>query len=121
MGKVILHHADHHLADLIYTALEEEGYAILSIASLQHIFLQINAFKPQIVLLDFSAAESAGICKAIKDAHPDVAIIALSNNHLIANEYSQYGFNGYITAPFQLQYLTSAIELFSLGSLAHAS
>jgi DNA-binding response OmpR family regulator len=117
MKRLILQHIDH----LLSSALEDEGYSVLSILCSESILDEANRFKPHVILLDFDDKDSPATCKAIKSKFPETAVIALSSNHLIACQHSEYGFNGYVPKPINSCRLSSIIELFCRKNLAKAS
>ena len=121
MGKVLLHYTNTETIPFIVTALEDEGYQVAQVLEEEDILQQTISFCPQVILLDFSLPSAVRLCSELKELHPDVAIIALCHNHLIANEFSLCGFNGYVIQPFHVNSLCAVIELFAHSHIAHAS
>ncbi len=117
MKRIILQHIDH----LLISALEDEGYSILSIISTDNILEEAGRFKPHVILLDFDEPGSLANCRMLRSMFPNTALLALSSDHLIAGEHSECGFNGYITQPVTINRLCSVMEIFSARSLAEAS
>lgn len=117
MGRIIIQHVDHALS----SALEDEGYSVLSVLCAESILAGITCFHPQVVVLNFDNYDSRQMCRAIKRDFPHTAVIAMSDHHLIADHYTDYGFNGYIARPVNLARLLPVLELFSIKSLAEAS
>jgi DNA-binding response OmpR family regulator len=117
MGRIIIQHVDPALS----SALEDEGYSVLSVLCPESILAGIACFNPHVVVLNFDSEDSLATCRAIKSEFPNTAVIAMSNNHLIADHHSEYGFNGYIARPITINRLLPVVELFSIKSLAEAS
>ena len=117
MKRIILQHID----QLLISALEDEGYSVLSILSTDNILEEARRFKPHVIMLDFDEPDSSASCRMIRSRFPNTALIALSSGHLIAGKHSECGFNGYIARPVTINRLSSVMEIFSLSSLAEAS
>lgn len=117
MKRIILQHID----DLLISALEDEGYSVLSILSTNNILEEAASFKPHVIMLDFDEPNSLASCRILRSRFPNTALIALSSGHLIAGKHSECGFNGYIARPFSINRLCSVMEIFSASSLAEAS
>ncbi|HCN83950.1 MAG TPA: hypothetical protein DIT07_10085 [Sphingobacteriaceae bacterium] len=117
MRRIILQHINH----LLTSALEDEGYNVLSILSADNILDEAERFKPHVIVLDFDEPDSSATCRTIRNRFPNTAVIALSSDHLIAGKYSECGFNGYIARPVTINRLCSMMEIFTVSNLAEAS
>jgi DNA-binding response OmpR family regulator len=108
METIVIQDTDQDILEVLYAALELEGFKVYALPETDRDFLQlIDKARPHVVLLDFrfSGEDCIGVCRDIKARYPHLPVLALSCNSNINEVYSQSGFDGYIAKPFDLDQL----------------
>jgi DNA-binding response OmpR family regulator len=108
MDKIIVQDNDKSVLDVLTLALEMEGFQVCAMQSCDdNILSMIEEMRPHIVMLDFriSGEDCIAICTKIKAKYPHLPVLAISCNTNIQEQYSQFGFDGYIEKPFDLDLL----------------
>lgn len=112
MKKVIVQDTNYDLLETMTLILEQGSYEVLPVVHYRDVISRISSFSPHMVLLDFrlSGEESATLCTLIKSSFPKIAVIALSCNLNIHQEYVHAGFDDYISKPFDIDHLFSVLQ-----------
>jgi DNA-binding response OmpR family regulator len=113
METILIQEANAATLDVVTTALQMEGYKVCSVADKQENILElIRRHRPKLVLLDCWLGHYSGrqISHWIKSHFPNLPVIAFSCDSQIDREYQQYGFDGYVKKPFDLQTLYNVIK-----------
>ena len=108
METIIIQETDQDILDVLYVALELEGFQVYALNDTGPDFLKlIEMAKPHVVALDYrlSGENCVRLCQQIKQCYPHLPVLALSCNTNINEVYSKYGFDGYIPKPFDLDLL----------------
>ncbi|MGY4384512.1 DNA-binding NtrC family response regulator [Pedobacter sp. UYP24] len=108
METIIVQETDSAVRDVLTIALQEGNYTVFSVAEFQEDFMEmIEECRPHVVMLDFKidGKKSIAICHTIKAVYPHLPVIAMSCNNNIHNVYDKFGFDAYITKPFDLDHL----------------
>lgn len=112
MDKILVQETDKGVLELLSLVLQEGGYGVLSTTGVEGILEQIDKFRPHVVMLDFklNGEECIKAYKIIRARYPHLPVIALSCNSNIHSEYSKYGFDDYISKPFDINHLYSVLK-----------
>jgi DNA-binding NtrC family response regulator len=108
METIVIQDTDQDILDTLYAALELEGFQVYALSDTGPEFLElIERAKPHVVALDYRMAgeDCRRLCGDIKQRYPHLPVLALSCNSNINEVYSQFGFDGYIPKPFDLDLL----------------
>jgi DNA-binding NtrC family response regulator len=108
METVVIQETDKDVLEVLYAALELEGFNVYALLEADSDFLHlIDKARPHVVMLDFrfSGEEARHVCLEIKKRYPHLPVLALSCNSNINEIYSKAGFDDYITKPFDLDQL----------------
>ena len=112
MKKVIVQDTDLDLLTVLTFLLEDASFEVLAVPHYKDVASKINSFNPELILLDFrlSGEECTCLCAAIKKDFPCLPILALSCNYNIQKQYAIYGFDDYISKPFDIEYLLAVMR-----------
>ena len=108
MKTIVIQETDKDILEVLYAALELEGFNVYALGEADEDFLEvIDKARPHVVMLDFrlSGEECKEVCQQIKKRYPHLPVLALSCNSNINDLYSKAGFDGYIEKPFDLDQL----------------
>jgi DNA-binding response OmpR family regulator len=108
METIVIQDTDQDILDILYFALKAEGFQVYALNDTGPEFLElIEKAKPHVVALDYrlSGEDCTRLCREIKQRYPHLPVLALSCNTNINEVYSQFGFDGYIPKPFDLDLL----------------
>jgi len=113
METIVIQETDKDILEVLYAALELEGFNVYALGETDEDFLEvIDKARPHVVMLDFrlSGEECKQVCREIKKRYPHLPVLALSCNSNINELYSKAGFDGYIQKPFDLAQLYSILR-----------
>lgn len=113
METIIIQDTDRDILDLLYAALELEGFRVYALPDCDPDFLEvIDQARPHVVMLDYrlSGEECQRLCREIKTRYPHLPVVAMSCNNNINEVYDQYGFDDYIPKPFDLAHLYAVLR-----------
>jgi DNA-binding response OmpR family regulator len=113
METIVIQETDKDILEVLYAALELEGFSVYALGETDEDFLEvIDKARPHVVMLDFrfSGEECKEVCQQIKKRYPHLPVLALSCNSNINELYSKAGFDGYIPKPFDLDQLYSILR-----------
>jgi len=113
MGKIIVQDNDKSILDILTLVLEMEGFQVCAMQHCdENILEMIDHMRPHIVVLDFkiNGEDCIDICTKIKAKYPHLPLLAISCNTNIQEQSSQFGFDGYISKPFDLDLLYSILR-----------
>lgn len=113
METVIVQETDQDILEVLYAALEQEGFRVYALPEADPAYLEvIEKARPHVVILDyrFSGEECIALCRAIKARYPHLPVVAMSCNSNIHEVYNQHGFDDYIPKPFDLDHLYSVLR-----------
>ena len=88
--------------------MHTEGFKVHAVLNCDHDFLSmIHNLRPHVIMLDYrlKGEDCIRICQEIKAVYPHLPVLAISCNNNINDVYSKFGFDGYITKPFDLDNL----------------
>jgi DNA-binding response OmpR family regulator len=108
METIVIQDTDQDILDILYFALQHEGFQVYALNDTGPEFLQlIEKAKPHVVALDYrmSGEDCRRLCAEIKHKYPHLPVLALSCNTNINEVYSKFGFDDYIEKPFDLDLL----------------
>lgn len=100
---------------MLTDALKMEGFQVCPVLDCDQDFIAlIELNRPHVVMLDYrlKGEVSTEICFKIKSVYPHLPVIALSCNYNIDRLYGEYGFDGYIRKPFDLDLLYAILRKF---------
>jgi len=113
METIVIQETDQAVRDVLTLALEAEGFSVLTFAECNSDFITtIDRIRPHLIILDFkiSGADCIKMCKLIKESFPHLPVLTMSCNSNINNVYNQFGFDGYISKPFDLDLLYQVLR-----------
>ena len=113
--KILVLDDDNDILEILSFLLVEEGYEIMTVNCGDNVFVDINAFKPDLLLMDVMLAGMDGrsICKKIKETKLTclLPVILISGTHDLAASLHQAGApNDFIAKPFDIENLLIKIE-----------
>jgi len=114
MKKVLILDNDEDVLDVMKEALNYEGFEVKVIEETDNIFTVIDAFDPDLVILDYilSGVNGGEICHQIK-ANPkttDLPVMIMSAYPRVIKSLGYYGCDDFIAKPFDLDDLTERIK-----------
>jgi len=98
---------------LMNLILTKFGYAVTVVASAEAALTNIDSESYQIILTDLIMPEMEGteLCERIKRIRPNVKVFAISGHvELYNNKLAQFGFDGIIRKPINMNSLKNMIE-----------
>lgn len=113
MGKIVIQETDQDILEVLYAALELEGFEVYALPDIDAGYLEIiERARPHVVALDFrmSGEDCRQCCREIKAAYPHLPVVAMSCNSNINEVYNRYGFDDYIPKPFDLAQLYEVLR-----------
>lgn len=110
-NRIIIQDIDKDILDVIRYCLEELKFIVHSIQDSQNILKEISDFKPDLILLDYklSGRDCIKACRTIKNANPELPVLAMSCNPEIKKLFKAYSFDAYIKKPFDIYHLFSIL------------
>lgn len=113
--KVLVADDDRDLLELLELLLPYNGYEVRTCSNGEEVFLHIEEFKPDLVLLDIHLGNLDGrqICQAIKTKEDlgSIPVIMISaDDENIYNTIISFGANDVISKPFNYNHLTERME-----------
>lgn len=116
MKKVLVIDDDAAILEVMQEALEHFGYEVRVTAQAHAAFSMIDAFKPELVLLDYKldGANGGEICHQIKTnpwtAHLPVVLVSAYCKSILS--LGNCGYDKLLAKPFDLEELLSTVEKF---------
>lgn len=114
MKKVLIVDNDPGALDVIQEILNYEGYESMGILDTENIFVPVNEYKPDIILIDYilNGINGGELCHQIKSnpATSSLPVILLSAHSRILNSLGYYGCDAFIAKPFDISELTSSVQ-----------
>lgn len=113
METVVIQETDQDVLEVLYAALELEGFRVYALPGADLDFLEvIEQARPHAVILDyrFTGEECITLCRAIKARFPHLPVVAMSCNSNIHEVYDRHGFDDYIPKPFDLDLLYEVLR-----------
>lgn len=114
MKKVLVLDNDEGVLDVMQEALNYEGYQVKIIEETENIFPVINAFDPDLIILDYilSGVNGGEICHQIK-ANPkttEIPVMIMSAYPRVIGSLGYYGCDDFIAKPFDLDDIVERIK-----------
>jgi DNA-binding response OmpR family regulator len=113
METIIIQETDRDILEVLYAALELEGFRVYALVDYDADFLKvIEQARPHVVMLDFrmTGENCKALCREIKARYPHLPVVAMSCNSNIDEVYDQHGFDDYIPKPFDLGHLYEVLR-----------
>ena len=114
MKKILVVDDDVDILNVVQLVLDANGFDVLATSNWQHINTQIDAFKPDLILLDVSLGTQDGrnICKQLKSNKDTkhISVILFSANHNIEKSISECLADNFISKPFDINDLVEGIN-----------
>jgi|GEM_PF-1109658 len=111
METIILQHIDSSIRDIVTLTLED-AFEVIALEYLtSESAILINTQKPAVIILDFilDGKEALGSLALIKRIDQTIPVVAISCNINISQTFRQYGFDGFVEKPFDLNTLREVI------------
>ncbi|WP_449437003.1 response regulator [Pedobacter steynii] len=115
METIFIQETDESVRDVVTMIIEGEGYRVWAVKECSPELLAEFAYrKPGLAILDFKLTGECciRICRQIKRLWPKLPVLAISCNSNIASVYRQFGFDGYLEKPFDLDRLVAVVRRF---------
>jgi DNA-binding response OmpR family regulator len=114
MKKILVLDDDIDILTVVQLVLESNGFEVMTITRWQQIYSQIEAFQPDLILLDVSLGTQDGrnICKQIKSDKKtaDIAVILFSANLNVEKSVPECLANSFLAKPFDIKDLIQGIN-----------
>jgi DNA-binding response OmpR family regulator len=114
MKRILVVDDDIDILTVVQLVLESNGFEVIAISKWQQIYSQIDAFKPDLILLDVSLGTQDGrnICKQLKtnSKTKDISIILFSANHNVHKSIPECLADSFISKPFDINDLIQGIN-----------
>lgn len=114
MKKILVVDDDIDILTVVQLVLSNNGFEVAAISNWKQIYTQIDAFNPDLILLDVSLGTQDGrnICKQLKsgDDTKHIPIILFSANHNVEKSVSECLADSFISKPFDINDLIDGIN-----------
>ena len=114
MKKILVVDDDIDILTVVQLVLDSNGFEVSAISNWKEIYPQIDAFKPDLILLDVSLGTQDGrnICKQLKSntATKHIAVILFSANHNVEKSIAECMADSFISKPFDVNNLIERIN-----------
>ena len=114
MKKILVVDDDIDILTVVQLVLDSNGFEVVAISDWQQIYTQIEAFNPDLILLDVSLGTQDGrnICKNLKSDKltKDISIILFSANHNVEKSIVECMADSFISKPFDINDLIEGIN-----------
>ena len=112
-GKILVIDDEHGICDILKRFLTKKGYEVIVAYSAEKGISNLEAEKPEVVLMDIRMPGMSGVeaVKKIRDIDKKVGIIMATAvlDEKIAKEAIDLGASDYIVKPFDLDYLEKTL------------
>ncbi len=114
MDKILLVDDDHDILEVVSMLLRRNEYNVMTISRGTHIAETIEAFTPDLILLDVALAGEDGreICSRLKQSNQTnhIPVILFSAHYDLVNNIKECQADGLVTKPFEVPFLLSTIK-----------
>lgn len=114
MQKVLVIDDDDDLLWALQMALQKKGFAVQALSNGKECQTHIDAFQPQIIVLDIHLKEEDGreLCKLLKSGenYKHIPIILCSAYYLPNIQFTEYGANAFLSKPFSIEQMVATIQ-----------
>jgi DNA-binding response OmpR family regulator len=114
MKRILVVDDDIDILTVVQLVLESNGFEVTAIWNWKQIYPQIDAFKPDLILLDVSLGTQDGrnICKQLKSDNKTkyISVILFSANHNVEKSVSECLADSFISKPFDINNLIEGIN-----------
>lgn len=114
MKKILVVDDDIDILTVVRLVLDSHGCEVKAISNWQQIYSHIDAFNPDLILLDVSLGTQDGrnICKQLKsnDQTKHISVILFSANHNVQKSVSECLADSFISKPFDINDLIEGIN-----------
>jgi DNA-binding response OmpR family regulator len=114
MKRILVVDDDIDILTVVQLVLESNGFEVIAISNWKQIYPQIDAFTPDLVLLDVSLGTQDGrnICKQLKSNNKTkhISVILFSANHNVEKSVSECLADSFISKPFDINNLIEGIN-----------
>lgn len=120
MKKVLVIDDDQDMLENVQTLLSSEGYEVFVMTDWEKVLMRVKEFDPDLIILDVQLFGMDGriICRYLKDT-PDtrhIPIIMFSSYPLTGTAVKDYGADGFISKPFELDKMIGLVKELTGGS-----
>ena len=114
MKRILVVDDDIDILTVVQLVLETNGFEVVAISNWQQIYTQIEAFKPDLILLDVSLGTQDGrnLCKQLKSDNntKHISVILFSANHNVEKSVAECLADSFISKPFDINDLIQGIN-----------
>ncbi|GAA4292095.1 response regulator transcription factor [Actinokineospora soli] len=112
--RILVVDDEHHLADLVATALRYEGFRTAVAGSVREALAQVAGFAPDLVVLDVRLPDGSGFdaCRALRGRGVDTPVLFLTALDSPADKVTGLtaGGDDYLAKPFSLDELVARVR-----------
>ena len=112
--KIFVADDDADILDIISMMLETQGYKVITNSKAKDILEYIKTELPDLILLDIwmSGLDGRTICGQLKSNNltKDIPVIFISANSNIKEITKEYNADGFISKPFEMNYLFNVVN-----------
>ncbi|MEP6616585.1 MAG: response regulator [Ginsengibacter sp.] len=114
MKKLLIVDDSQDLLEAMKYFLEKKNYLVEAISNHKEIFKAVAEFQPDLVMLDIflSGADGRDVCKKLRENYETkyLCIMMFSASPEALHQHIEYGADGCIEKPFDLQNILETIE-----------
>jgi DNA-binding response OmpR family regulator len=114
MRKVLVVDDDMDILDVVEIILRMHKFAVKAISRWEDIQSSVQAFSPDLILLDVALGNADGriICKKLKQSieTTHIPVILFSAHYDLVNSIHEFMADGIVTKPFETSYLVETIR-----------
>ncbi|MEO5782297.1 MAG: response regulator [Ginsengibacter sp.] len=114
MKKILVVDDDVDILNVVQLVLDANGFKVVATPNWQQINTHVDAFKPDLILLDVSLGTQDGrnICKQLKSNNntKHISVILFSANHNIEKSLPECLADNFISKPFDINDLVEGIN-----------
>ena len=112
--QILIIEDDEDILQVLETVLEYNDFSVKGLNRTDDIFKSIDAYKPDLVLTDYllSGTNGGKICQLIKGNKDTchIPVILISAYPELASSLGSFGFDAFITKPFDINVLVKRIQ-----------
>jgi DNA-binding response OmpR family regulator len=114
MSNILILDDNLELLDTLQLCFKETGYTVKTTSCKHDFYEQLDAFQPDILLLDVRLGSEDGrvICRMVRDdkRYSELPIILFSSSPHKLEDYKTYGADGALEKPFEIKDISTIID-----------
>lgn len=113
--QILIIEDDEDILQVLETVLEYHEFTVTSIPETEDIIANIEEYEPDLIITDFllSGLNGGEICQKLKSnkATCHIPVILISGYPELATSFGKFGFDAFITKPFNIGELIEKIDV----------